>query len=571
MAAAVQQHLSLDSLLDIPSWQLPGWDDSLAVHGHSAQKPDADTVDKLDVSLAILSRYRNSLRPFNRLTSDILVLIFSQLLSEHADPHNDRFGSYPWMGVAQVCHFWRHVALTTPLLWTHISTRYCTAALACIERSSEAGLSLFIYEDSNEATMSKVLTAIIPHIHRLRHLYVPSNMMKDDNGNIRQVLQPLINSKAPALETFETQFIRFNAAWIPMHTLFTGHTPSLTRLKLHFMLPRLSAASFGKLRVLSFTGRKSTPTTLPMSDFLDILEACPLLEQLRAEKFTLEAARNDDTRKVTLENLQLLQLGRSKGSLVADFLNRLHIPECAIKLKVHFDRYDENKFFMGIPLPHELDSDHPLNDIRKMHISWMNGRDGVEIFGATLNQPFHIHGFIEGDTVSNLGDMDVISGTFFQSIIRAFNFDSLEEFGMTEYRNSYRWQGISKKGWEDTFRRMPKLKAFHLTSDGGYDEGFSRSILAALEGPDRSGNLFCPQLESLDVHGDKTWSSLQCYEIALARKEKGHPLKRVSMKLSHYATFSDSSETDLPLLRKHVETVNLEPQDISFPEFPEAP
>ena len=272
-----------------------------------------------------------------------------------------------------------------------------------------------------------------------------------------------------------------------------------------------------------------------------------------------------------MENLQLLQLGRGKASLVSDFLSRLDIPDCAIKVKVHFDRYDENKFFMGFPLPHELDSDHPLNDIRKIHISWINGREGVEIFGATANKPFLIHGYIEGDTVANLGDMDVISGTFFQSIIRAFNFDSLEEFAMTEYRNSYRWQGIGKKGWEDTFRRMPKLKSFHLTSDGGYDEGFSRSILAALEGVDRSGNLFCPHLESIDVYGDKTWSSLQCYAIAMARSEKGTPLKRVSMKLSHYATFADSSETDLPLLRKYVETVNLEPQDIVFPDFPNGP
>lgn len=167
--------------------------------------------------------------------------------------------------------------------------------------------------------------------------------------------------------------------------------------------------------------------------------------------------------------------------------------------------------------------------------------------------------------------MDVISGTFFQNIIRSFDWDSLEEFAMTEYRNSYRWMAINKKGWEDTFRRMPKLKSFHLTSDGSYDEGFSRSILAALAEPDRTGGLFCPHLESIHIYGDKTWSSLMCYHIARERSEKGHPLKRVSMKLSHYATFSDSAETDLPLLRKYVEEVNLEPQDIVFPEFPEFP
>ena len=56
--------------------------------------------------------------------------------------------------------------------------------------------------------------------------------------------------------------------------------------------------------------------------------------------------------------------------------------------------------------------------------------------------------------------------------------------------------------------------------------------------------------------------------MAEERKKAGHPLKRVAMRLSHYASFHDTDDTDLPMLRRQVETVDLEPEDITFPEFP---
>ena len=69
--------------------------------------------------------------------------------------------------------------------------------------------------------------------------------------------------------------------------------------------------------------------------------------------------------------------------------------------------------------------------------------------------------------------------------------------------------------------------------------------------------------------GDKTWSSLQCYTLAEERHKRGHPLKRVSMRLPHYASFANPDDTDLPLLRKYVEKVDLEPEDITFPDWPD--
>ncbi|KAI0072779.1 hypothetical protein K474DRAFT_1775204 [Panus rudis PR-1116 ss-1] len=568
-----QAQLTLPDLLNPTSWQLPGWQSPSSPSEQSSDQPlQAETLDRLDASLALLLRYRNSLRPFSRLSSDILVLIFTELARDSSNPRNNAFGAYPWMGVSQVCYVWRSVALTTPILWTSISTRFRTAALACLERSGEAALSLVVSDRADDTKASAVLTAVLPHMHRIRHLHVPCNMLKVNNGTIHQMLEPLLTSEAPLLETFETIKERAMTGWTTLPTLFSGRTPNLTHLKVHYMLPQPTCAMLSKLRVLSFCGRKHSPVPLPVSDFIDLIEHCPLLEFIIAGKTTFSPARDDDKRQVRLDHLKLLQLGRVKASSAADIINRLIIPECSLDLKVWFERYDNNKFFMGIPLPQDLEPTHHLRDIRKMHVAFMNGYEGIDITCQTANSPFRISGILEQDTLANLGDMDSISGIVFQSLIKAFDLENLEELAFTEVRNTYRWSAMSKSVWMDTFRRMPKLKTLQVTTDGGYDEGYCRSILAALsERDDVTGRLFCPALENLHVWQDKTWSTLRVFMMAKERAESGHPLKRVSMQLSHYTSFNDSAETDLPILRQYVERVDLEPSDLEFRELPASP
>ena len=159
-------------------------------------------------------------------------------------------------------------------------------------------------------------------------------------------------------------------------------------------------------------------------------------------------------------------------------------------------------------------------------------------------------------------------GMVFQSFVRGFCCDDLEEFAICDQRMHSRWTGFTKKLWTELFRRAPKLRAFYCTADPGYDEGFARPVLAALA-TSEAGRMLCPALEDVFVSGDKTWSSLQCFIVAEMRAQAGHPLKRVSMRLPHYASFSDPEETDLPMLRKHVEKVDLDPPEMTFPEYPE--
>ncbi|KAH8106800.1 hypothetical protein BXZ70DRAFT_1003703 [Cristinia sonorae] len=565
------EHLTLESLLEPSSWKLPGF--RTDVPPTDPARSQTETLDRLDVSLALLAKYRNSLRPFSRLTSDILIIIFQQLVQDYSDPHEASFGSYSWMGVAQVCQIWRDVVLTSAILWTNISTRYPKYALACIERSGDAALSLVVYTGSSRDNVAAVLDAVLPHVKRLRRLIVPSNYLRSSDDTVHELLRPLVESPAPMLESLETEKIRADQGWVTMPTVFTGTTPGLRRLRIHFMVPEPSSVSLSNLRVLTLCGRKHTPIILAVSRFLDLLEGCPLVEILKVEKANFTASDVVESRRVELKHLQVFELGRADASPVMDIFSHLVIPECAIRMKVWMDRYEENKFHIGLPLPVDLDPNHHLHDIRKIHVDFMNGYEGVEITGATgakASTPFWISGLITSNTISQLGDMDAIAGTVFKSLANAFDFDVLEEFAITEMRNNLRWTGYTKKLWMDTFRRMPMLKALYITLEGGYDEGICRALLAALSTRDeRTGNFLCPNLESITVWGDKTWSSLQCYIMAEQRAKAGKPLKKVSMKLSHYTSFSDPADTDLPLLRQYVENVDLEPIDIEFPDFPE--
>jgi hypothetical protein len=527
-------------------------------------------IAQLDLSLALLSKYRNSLQPFNRLSPDILILIFLELQNRECCPLDVDFGSYRHMSFARVCHNWRDVAISAPILWTELSTRYPDAALAALERSAEAGICLVIHSaDEHSPKTTALINAVAAQAHRLRSLHLPSTMLKRVDGTMDPTILPLIEAPAPMLKSLETTKIRGEGDCRPLPTLFKGDVPCLERLQVHYLSPQLNSVTYAGLKFLSFCGKKQKQLDMSVALLVDILKQTPRLEALRARKVNYLPAPDDDTRKVRLDHLRYLELGRAKGSIMADVVGRIIAPEYSMKLSIWLDRYEDNKFHIGIPPEHQLDFDHPLRDIKKLYFHYLNGWEGICFYGQTKTYPFTIHCLLEDSTVANLGDMDSIAGTVFQSATKSFDLSNVEEFAMQEYRSHSRWTGFTKKVWEELFKRAPKLKSFYITTDMSYDEGFARAILAALASSDESsGKLLCPALENIFVVGDRTWSSLTCYVMAEDRAKAGHPLKRVSMRLSHYASFHDTDDTDLPMLRRHVEKVDLEPEDITFPEFP---
>ncbi|CCM04718.1 uncharacterized protein FIBRA_06906 [Fibroporia radiculosa] len=559
--AASQLGLTLSHLLDRPAWDLPERD------GPHSEDPFhvADKLTDLDSSLALLQRYRNSLRPIHRIASDILLLIFLEIQDDDDSPLHSTFGCNNWVRLAHVCHRWRSIAFACPLLWTRISTRYPEAVLACLSNSADAPLSLFVSVGVSTETMAYVIGATMPHAGRIRHLYLPSTF---ENTDLRQTLAPILQSPMPTLETLHVYKVAMDSDCFPLPRLFAGQATQLTTLKLCYTFPESDSVSFANVRRLLIRGKKRKPITIELPRLFEILEACPNLEELRTVKASFTESEDDERplRRLRLEHLRVLDLTRCSPHVVADIFRHLIIPECAIRFYTWLERAADFTFRFGIP--ELLDESSHLREITKLHVEYTSASDLITIQGMTRTAPFHIVASIPSG--SDMGEMSTIAGHLLLSIVRTLDLSCLEEFIIAESYYHRVHLGFTRRGWAEVFERMPQLKTLHIRIDSMNDAGFSRSILSALSTvKEITGNLHCPLLETITMVNDKTWSSLQCYLLAVERAKRGHPLKKVSMRLPYYENFEDIVDTDLPAMRQVIESVDLDPPSIDRPAFPD--
>ena len=530
----------------------------------------SEQIDSLDFSVALLKRYRNSLRPVHRLSPDILALIFLELLEDHDHPLNTTFGSCSWRYLAHVCHRWRAIALLCSSLWTQLSTRYPEAALNCLERSVDAPLTFVVDPSATTDRSKELIDRILPHMSRMRHLYIPWTHLHDDDGNVSQLLSGMLDASAPQLETFYLYHVRADGKCFALPTIFGGNTPRLSILKLTYSYPLMGSVSFANLKELYIRGRKRDLITMELSQLLEILEASPVLEVLVTFKARFVhnqplEENEQPLRQIRLDNLRRIDVARCSASVVETLLSRLILPNCQLRMSVWLERRSDFRFLFGVP--DALCDGHPLRDIRKLQIAYRSTGSGVIIEGMTGAHPFQIIATIPQG--SDIGDMPTVSGSLLSSIAKTLELSLLEEFTISETQYYHPHVGFSKDIWLQVLAKMPLLRTLHIRLQSITDSGFCRVILSALATPDAiTGKVVCPLLETITLVDDKTWSSLQWWKFAQARKTLGHGLKRLSLCLPHYENVEDMAETDLTELREVVDSVDLDPPDTPHVEFP---
>ncbi|KAI0780670.1 hypothetical protein BD413DRAFT_8515 [Trametes elegans] len=560
--------LTLDHLLNPELWDLPVWN---GPHNDDPYRI-ADKLDELDYSVALLKRYRNSVRPVHRLSPDILALVFLDLVQDHENPLNSQYGDFSWVYIAHVCHRWRTIALGCATLWTQISTRYPEAALACLERSADAPFSLVVHARAHPDNSKDVIDRVRPHMSRLRHLYLPWTQLHDENGNVSELLSSFIDVPAPQLETFYVYRVRIDGNCFPLPAIFGGHTPRLQVLKLSYCYPNMGHLSMRSLKMLYIRGKKRDAITMELSRLLEILEACPALEVLVTFKARFVHTQpleqeGEPFRRVRLDKLRRIDIARCSASVASTLLDRLIMPHCQLSLGVWLERRSDFRFTFGVP--DELSEDHPLRDIRKLQVAYRSASGSVFIDGTAGAHPFQITATIAPG--SDIGDMPTVSGPLLLSIARTLDLGALEEFTIAETAYYHPHVGFAKDVWVQALARMPLLRALHIRLQSITDSGFCRVVLSALATPDAiTGRPACPHLETITLADDKTWSSLQWYVFARARKAQGCPLRRLSLCLPHYENVEDMAETDLAELREVVDTVDLDPPETPQVEFPNA-
>ncbi|TBU35711.1 hypothetical protein BD311DRAFT_744458 [Dichomitus squalens] len=560
--------LTLSQLLNPALWDLPEW------NGPHVEDPNniAAQVDSIDYSVALLKRYRNSLRPVHRLSPDIMALIFLELLDDHDHPLGSTFGSCSWSYLAHVCHRWRAIALACPSIWTQISTRYPEAALTCLERSVDAPLTFVIDSRATMDNSKDVVDRVLLQMSRMRHLYIPWTLLHDDDGNVSPLVSGLIDASAPQLETFYLYRVRADGKCFALPPIFGGQTPRLTVMKLSYSYPQMGSVTFGNLKELYIRGRKRDLITLELAQLLDMLEACPVLEVLvtiKARFVHNQPLEEDDQarRQIRLDNMKRIDIARCAASVVTNLLDRLIVPNCQLRISVWLERRSDFRFTWGVP--EELSENHPLRDIRKLQIAYRSGSGGVIVEGTTAKHPFQVIATI--GTGSDIGDMPTVSGQLLESIAKTLDLSLLEEFTIAETSYYHPHVGFSKDVWTSVLSRMPLLRTLHIRLQSITDSGFCRVILSALtHRDDITGKLVCPLLETVTLVDDKTWSSLQWWRFAKQRRDAGHPLRRLSLCLPHYENVEDMASTDLTDLREVVDAVDLDPPDTPHVEFPSA-
>ena len=138
----------------------------------------------------------NTLAPISSLPNEIIAAIFLLLRSPDTVGQPD---IHLVLRVAHVCHLWREIALSHPLLWSHIdfttvSTAGATEILARAKMAPlylEAKVPLYHWDDGRFLALQKGLQT---HISRIRHLRISA-----EHFRLRTILESLI-SPAPTLD-----------------------------------------------------------------------------------------------------------------------------------------------------------------------------------------------------------------------------------------------------------------------------------------------------------------------------------------------------------------------------------
>ncbi|KAL1943488.1 hypothetical protein VTO73DRAFT_3933 [Trametes versicolor] len=192
-----------------------------------------------------------------------------------------------WPSLTAVCCFWRELALATPPLWNTVEVYKTTHWLELsLVRSLDTPLQLvFHYLDTTCAAVPKIL----PHAHRIRVLILPA-LDVPSPGSYHSVdpditpFLPLLNTPMPALKTlvaYVKRSIRYDPPDLPQFEIFTTHLPSLrtlriSRVSVPWSTGLLSGLSTLDLRACAISGTSPSP-----DQFLDVLECCTALEELR--------------------------------------------------------------------------------------------------------------------------------------------------------------------------------------------------------------------------------------------------------------------------------------------------
>ncbi|KAA1470103.1 hypothetical protein DENSPDRAFT_835821 [Dentipellis sp. KUC8613] len=266
----------------------------------------------------------NATRAAVSLPLEIIVLIFSNLLSISPPRRLDARVELGWIGVTHVCHRWRQAAISAAILWTRISDLGPEWTRVSLQRAGSAPLRLDRYEAGSNT--SPAVEDIACRLGQMRILPILGS---------HEILRPLLDrlhGPAPRLEYLDVEIRDEGQAQdhpiSEVHgVLLNGGGGPLHHLKLTNVFFQWNSFNFSGLVRLSLSYKEHTlytnmeETRLPsLLSVLATIRDTPNLEHLHlanaVHAFNSEEFRHSLT-PVSLPNLKRLIIEQNKAVCAA--------------------------------------------------------------------------------------------------------------------------------------------------------------------------------------------------------------------------------------------------------------
>ncbi|KAK7679469.1 hypothetical protein QCA50_017523 [Cerrena zonata] len=262
-------------------------------------------IEEYKQQLAVLCLSRNSRLPISKLPVELLTGIFIHYARTggYGQPYRDGSAGVRWSSglvLAQICHHWRGIALSSPLIWSYLDTNLCLKPhLLEISLSRSAGAALDVSiswatSSRDRHNLSDGVKRLLQECHRIRDLKLLSVL-----GLIAQSQKQLTPCVFSRLECLEIN-IQYYA------------TPTDTSILLQHLLqhsPILRSVSFGNAHVDVETLLALPPTVAHLYvptppwygiDLCRVIDAMQRLSQLE----TLSLNIGSSTAPLELEGIE---------------------------------------------------------------------------------------------------------------------------------------------------------------------------------------------------------------------------------------------------------------------------
>lgn len=256
------------------------------LHGMTRQThadTSGDDIAEHECSTIMEKRERNSLVAVNQLPSELLSQIFLVWVTLWRNLRRMRRSEAipSWTVILHVCHLWRQIARTSPLLWTTFAisdNSQPDVVEAMLHHSMQAPLHVTMTSiQSPPRSNSDPIQRVLDHLPRIRSL----SYFTTAPGTY------VLGKTAPILQSFTYNHVTIFNNTLEEETPFDSvDMPSLSRLELRHgpsrCMPWSSPLLKAHLTHLSLTSQDSTSRSLSttMSDILHTLRTMPLLKRL---------------------------------------------------------------------------------------------------------------------------------------------------------------------------------------------------------------------------------------------------------------------------------------------------